>query len=46
MGFDGAASFSEKTGAQARPKKHAPHAVFVHSLSPLTITLRAQHDWN
>ena len=27
MGFDGAAIF---TGVQARLKKHAPHAVFVH----------------
>ena len=31
MGFDGAATFSSKnTGVQARLKKHAPHAVFVH----------------
>ena len=31
MGVDGAASLSgKKTGAQARLKKHAPHAVFVH----------------
>ena len=31
MGFDGAATFSgKKTGVQARLKKHAPHAVFVH----------------
>ena len=30
-GFDGAATFSgKKTGFQARLKKHAPHAVFVH----------------
>ena len=31
MGFDGAATFSGKmTGVQARLKKYAPHAVFVH----------------
>ena len=31
LGFDGAATFSgKKTGVQARLKKHAPHAVFVH----------------
>ena len=31
MGFDGAATFSgKKTGVQARLKKHAPHALFVH----------------
>lgn len=31
MGFDGAATFSgKKTGVQARLKKHASHAVFVH----------------
>ena len=31
MGSDGAATFSgKKTGVQARLKKHAPHAVFVH----------------
>ena len=31
MGFDGAAIFpGKKTGVQARLKKHAPHAVFVH----------------
>ena len=31
MGFDGAATFSgKKSGVQARLKKHAPHAVFVH----------------
>ena len=31
MGFDGAATISgKKTGVQARLKKHAPHAVFVH----------------
>ena len=31
MGFDGAAIFSgKKTSVQARPKKHAPHAVSVH----------------
>ena len=31
MGFDGAATFSgKKNGVQARLKKHAPHAIFVH----------------
>ena len=31
MGFDGAATFSgKKTSVQARLKKYAPHAVFVH----------------
>lgn len=31
MGFDGAATFSgSKTGVQARLKRNAPHAVFVH----------------
>ena len=32
MGFDVAATFSDKrlVGVQARLKKHAPHAVFVH----------------
>lgn len=31
MGFDGASPFSgSKTGVQARLKKHAPHAIFVH----------------
>ena len=31
MGFDGAATFSGKeSGVQARLKKHAPHAVFIH----------------
>lgn len=30
LGFDGAATFSDKTGVRARMKKHAPHAVFVH----------------
>ena len=31
MGFDGAATFSDKkSGVQTRLKKHAPHAVFVH----------------
>ena len=31
MGFDGAATFSEKkSGVQARMKKHSPHALFVH----------------
>ncbi len=31
MGFDGAATFSgRKTGIQARIKKHAPHAIFIH----------------
>ena len=31
MGFDGASTFSgKKIGVQARIKKHAPHAVFVH----------------
>ena len=31
LGFDSAATFSgRKTGVQARLKKHAPHAVFVH----------------
>ena len=31
MGFDGAATFSgKKTGVQARMKKHAPHAIFIH----------------
>ncbi len=31
MGFDGAATFSgRKTGVQARLKKHAPHAIFIH----------------
>ena len=31
MGFDGASTFSGKrTGVQARLKKHAPHAIFVH----------------
>ncbi len=34
MGFDGAATFSgRKTGVQARIKKHAPHAIFIHCLS-------------
>ena len=30
MGFDGATTFSGKTGVHTRIKKHAPHAVFVH----------------
>ena len=31
MGFDGAATFSgKKNGVQARIKKHAPHAIFIH----------------
>ena len=31
MGFDGAATFSgKKSGVQARMKKFAPHALFVH----------------
>ena len=31
MGFDGAATFSgNKSGVQARMKKHSPHALFVH----------------
>ena len=31
MGFDGASTFSGRlTGVQARLKKHAPHALFVH----------------
>ena len=31
MGFDGAATFSgEKSGIQARMKKHSPHVLFVH----------------
>ena len=31
MGFDGASTFAGKhSGVQARLKKHAPHAIFVH----------------
>ena len=31
MGFDGAATFfGNKSGIQARMKKHSPHALFVH----------------
>ena len=31
MGFDGASTFTGKhSGVQAQPKKHAPHAIFVH----------------
>ena len=31
MGFDGVSTFSgSKTGAQARLKMYAPHAIFVH----------------
>ena len=31
LGFDGAATFSrQRTGVQARIKKHTPHALFVH----------------
>ena len=31
MGFDGAATFAgNKSGVQARLKKNAPHAIFIH----------------
>ena len=44
MGVDGAATFSgNKTGVPARPKKHAPHAVFVQCHLLHNSTTRIKH---